>query len=146
MIRPDISNAVTEVARHARHPTDPHWKAVQKILSYLKGTKELGITFCRDAPNKLQAFEYSSYAPQSYDRRSTSSSLLVFCGGPIMWFSRMRESILLSSTEAEYIAMADSVKDVFARQMFFVVPGMKLEIVVLYEDNSGAIHLANNRQ
>ena len=45
MSKPDIANAVRAVARHSRNPTERHWKAVLKIIQYLLGSKELGITY-----------------------------------------------------------------------------------------------------
>lgn len=54
MSRLDISNAFREVARHAYDPTNRHWAAVLNILHYLKVTKELGITFGRDAPDNFR--------------------------------------------------------------------------------------------
>ena len=47
MTRPDITNAVRAVARYAHEPTERLWKAITKILSYLDGTKSLGITCVR---------------------------------------------------------------------------------------------------
>lgn len=75
--------------------------------------------------------------------RDTSA---IFCGGPIMWFCRTQDTIPLSDTEEKYMAMAEAVKDMlFARRMLtFMGPGMKLETVAVYEDISGAIHLAND--
>ena len=45
MTRPDIASAVRAVARHAHNPTARHWKAVRKIIAYLKATKDLGVVF-----------------------------------------------------------------------------------------------------
>ena len=47
MTRPDIANAVRAVARHSHNPTERHWKAVLRIIGYLLGSKDLGITFQR---------------------------------------------------------------------------------------------------
>ena len=44
MTRPDITNAVRAVARYAHEPTERLWQAIMKILSYLNGTRSLGIT------------------------------------------------------------------------------------------------------
>ena len=43
MTRPDITNAVRVVARYAHEPSERLWQAMMKILSYLNGTKSLGI-------------------------------------------------------------------------------------------------------
>lgn len=69
MSRSNISNAVREVAGYAHDPTAHHCDVVKKKLSYLKDTRELGITFCIDAPDKPQVFaDHSSYAPHSDGR------------------------------------------------------------------------------
>lgn len=38
MSRPDISNAVREVARHVHDPKDRYWQALPNTVRYLKGT------------------------------------------------------------------------------------------------------------
>jgi hypothetical protein len=43
--RPDISYAVSQVAKFCQNPGRAHWNAVKKILAYLSGTTELGILF-----------------------------------------------------------------------------------------------------
>ena len=45
MTRPDVANAVREVARQAHDPAPRHWKAALKILQYLKGTRDVGLNF-----------------------------------------------------------------------------------------------------
>ena len=45
MTRPDIASAVRAVARQAHDPAERHWRAVRKIISYLDGTKKLGLVF-----------------------------------------------------------------------------------------------------
>lgn len=72
MSRLDISNAITEVARHPYDPTDRPLEAGQEILSHFEGGRKLRITFDRDAPDKVQAFTDSSPIPHSDDRQSTS--------------------------------------------------------------------------
>ena len=47
MTRPDITNTVRAVARYAHEPTERLWQAITKVLSYLNGTKSLGITYVR---------------------------------------------------------------------------------------------------
>ena len=54
--RPDIESAVRTVACFAQDPSVQHWKAVIRILEYLKGTRDLGLTFSRDGGNVLTAF------------------------------------------------------------------------------------------
>lgn len=52
---------------------------------------------------------------------------------------------LLSSTGAEYMAMAGTMKDViFTQQIFtFIWPHVQVKKVVVHEDNKDAMHPAN---
>jgi hypothetical protein len=43
--RPDISYVVNQVAQHSENPNRSHCTAVKRIISYLKGTTQLGIQF-----------------------------------------------------------------------------------------------------
>ena len=72
MTRPDIASAVRAVARHAQNPTARHWKAVRKITTYLKATKNLGAMFRRGGNLKLSLFTDVDYADRCNDRRSVS--------------------------------------------------------------------------
>lgn len=85
MTRPDISDAVREVACGAHDLAVRHWEAIGKILSYLRSTSELRITFCEDALDKLRAFADSSHELDSNDERLASGSRFVFCAGSIIW-------------------------------------------------------------
>jgi hypothetical protein len=42
--RPDISYAVCRLSRYTSNPGDDHWIALERILKYLKGTKNLRFT------------------------------------------------------------------------------------------------------
>jgi len=45
---PDISFAVSSVARFCSKPSKEHWMAVKRIFHYLKGTTDFGLLYCRD--------------------------------------------------------------------------------------------------
>ena len=44
-------------------------------------------------------------------RRSTTSYVFTFVGAAISWASRKQQVVALSSTEAEYIALAKGAKE-----------------------------------
>ena len=63
-----------------------------------------------------------------------------------MWCSRAMRSVTLSSTEAEYVAMSEVVKDlIFIRNILESI-GLKIAYPMIVEvDNTGAIYLGLNR-
>ena len=146
MTRPDIANAVRAVARHAHAPTERHWRAALKILEYLNGSPDLGIKFDKRRSDRLVAFADATYGGDTGDRRSVSGAVVMFVGGAVSWMSRTQRCVSLSSSEAEYIAMAEATKDaLFLRQLLgFMWPECREQKVIMYEDNEGALRLASN--
>ena len=47
--RPDILATVDKLSRYLENIGKVHWMAAKRVLRYLKGTRELGLTFRRDA-------------------------------------------------------------------------------------------------
>ena len=62
------------------------------------------------------------------------------------WFSRTQKCVTLSTTENEYVALADTIKEViFLRYVWsFILPGLGSACITVFEDNKGARHLAHN--
>ena len=52
----------------------------------------------------------------------------------------------ISTTQAECVAMSDMGKDIsFLRQVWcFMLPKVRMPCIVMYEDNEGAIQIANH--
>lgn len=67
------------------------------------------------------------------------------CGGAaVCWFSRTQKCVTLSTSEAEYVALADVIKErLFIRQVWrFMLPEVGMPCFPVYEDNQGAPQLA----
>ena len=147
--RSDISNAVRAIARFSHNPKEVHLKAARKILEYLNATAHLGLTFRRESSLEDVQLEYgietyvdADYAHKVEDRRSVSG-VAVCCGGALVsWFSRTQKCVTLSTTEAEYVAMADGVKESLYVSGVLVLPSLGSPSIGVLEDNKGAIGLA----
>ena len=50
--RPDITFAVSNVAKFSANPTEEHWTAVKRIFRYLKGTVSYGLQYSSDASSE----------------------------------------------------------------------------------------------
>ena len=146
MSRPDITNAVRAVSRHSNNPAERHWKAVLQIIRYLLGTKDLSITFKWGSGLDISVFEDANYAEKADDRRSVSG-VAVTVGKPfVSWFSSTQKIVTLSTTEVEYVALGDGVKEaLFVKVVLsFIIPSISDNCIKVFVDNHGATSLANN--
>ena len=70
---------------------------------------------------------------------------MYFCGIPVAWISKSMKSVVLSTTEAEHVAVSEVVKEIkFLNQM---LSSMEIKVplpIKVQVDNVGAIWLANN--
>ena len=75
LTRPEISYNVNKVCQFMSNPLESHWKAVKRILRYLKGTAHYGLMLQPadlSAKLSLRAYCDSDWASDPDDRRSTS--------------------------------------------------------------------------
>jgi hypothetical protein len=136
MTRPDIAFAVSKAAKFCETPKPGHWKAVKRILRYLKLTENVGIRYCGPA-SQLKTYCDSDYAGDVDTRKSTSGTVSMMNGGPIAWNSSNQTVTALASTEAEYMAMSVAMKDIlWLRRLTSFLSGSELEDPApLYVDN-----------
>ena len=94
----------------------------------------------------MQVFADADYASTAADRRSVSGGLVMCGGARVSWFSRTQKCVTLSTTEAEYVALADVIKEMlFLRQVWrFMLPDVGMPCTPVFEDNEGAVQLAQN--
>ena len=117
-------------------------------MEYINGTSEYGITFQRGTSSSisLEVFADADYASKATDRRSVSGGVIMCGGASVCWFSRTQKCVTLSTSEAEYVALGDAVKELlFLRQVWrFMLPSKVMPCFPVFEDNQGAVQLAEN--
>ena len=146
MTRPDIANAVRAVARQALDPAERHWRVVRKIIVYLNKTKDLGLVFVKDGDRKLSVYVDADYANKNNDRRSVSGVAVMVGGTVVNTSSTTQYCVTISTSEVEYVAMAQGAKTaLFTKAVLdFLQPELANETIDLFEDNQGAIAIAEN--
>ncbi|KNZ63499.1 hypothetical protein VP01_1135g2 [Puccinia sorghi] len=109
LARPDISFAVSSLARYSVKPGMTHWHEVKKVWQYLKGTINLKLTLDIRLPSELlQIYSDASWGDDPKDRTSQSGYVCFLFGSIISWNSSKQRSITYSSTEAELNPLVDS--------------------------------------
>lgn len=142
--RPDIAYAISYLSQFNNKPTASKWKEVKRVLRYLQGSAAKKIVFKNEENNTIMAYADADWAGCKLDRKSFTGFIFKLSDGPIVWESRKQRTVAMSSTEAEYMAMAESVKEaIFLTNLYFEIFGKKIS-VQLYNDNQGAIKLTKN--
>ena len=101
-LRPNISYVVSDTSRYMQNPNELHWKATQRILHYVQGTRDYGILYAAGAQLDVIDFTYSDWVGDGNDRKSTLGFVFMIGSGPICWSNKKQEALALSSAEAVY--------------------------------------------
>ena len=136
--RPDIAMATSELARFASDPGMEHWKGVNRILRYLKGTMDYGIKY-GDEHSRLYGYVDANYGRCVDTRKTRYGGIVLLNGGPVDWRSKMESVIALSSMEAEYIGACEMTKLIaWLRQCLDEIGRHQKEATTLKIDNMSA--------
>jgi histone deacetylase 1/2 len=157
--RPDIQFAVHQCARFTHCPRKSHEKAVIRICRYLKGTRDRGLCLQPDKEMRLDCYVDADFAglwnvENEQDPvcvKSRTGYCLTLGNCPLLWVSKLQTEVSLSTTEAEYIALSQSMRDLIPMRGFLKEMGKRLKLdfaketmlhSMVFEDNNGALSLA----
>lgn len=142
--RPDIAFVVSKLSQFIECHDKTHWTAIKRILRYLKGSIDVGITYTANGDNTLRGYCDSDYAGDIDSRRSTSGYIFMLNEGAISWSSKLQKTVALSTTEAEYIALAESTKQSLWLGQLLTDLGLVSDPISIHCDNQGALKLVKN--
>ena len=74
--RPDISFVVRMLGRYQSNPGIDHWKMVNKVLCYAKGTKGLMLTYRRSDSLEIKGYSDADYAGDVDDSSRRGSYIM----------------------------------------------------------------------
>lgn len=141
--RPDITFAVSYLSQFNSNYKREHWNMAKRVLRYIKGTKNIGITY--QANGDMESYADADWANCKIDRRSFTGYIFLLSKGPISWSSRKQRTVALSSTEAEYMALTEAVKEaIYLKKLLTELKCEDLQSNTIYCDNAGTKKLAEN--
>ena len=148
--RPDIAHTINRLAAYTANPSLQHMGALKRVLRYLAGTKGYGIVYKNtdtpNSPNIFHGYADAAFANQD-DCKSTSGYVFIAGGGAITWRSKKQTTVALSSTEAEYIALAEAAREAsWLRNLYDELGYSQIKPTLIRGDNNGAIAMARNPQ
>jgi len=158
------------------NPAREYYTAILEIIQYLAATLDEGIYYWRQAPqntlpdadlpslymdnhklpdslftdqslDSIHAFTDSNWGRDKTHRRSVTGIVIMFAGGIIGYKMKYQDTIAPSSTEAELVTACDTAKLVlFFRSLLDDLGIPQTQATIIYEDNKGALMMANAQQ
>ena len=153
--RPDIAYAVNKLTRHMQAPLQRHWKAAQRVLRYLAGSRQTGLWFGRGASGQQQqqhiedaevhAYSDADWGSDKSDRKSITGWIAYLNGDPVSWASKKQSTVAQSSCEAELYAASAATNELLWLRSLLSELGLQMNgPSTLFVDNQGAIEVAKH--
>jgi deoxyuridine 5'-triphosphate nucleotidohydrolase len=172
--RPDVSFHISKLSQSLANPAKEHYEALKLVSQYLAMTIEEGLYFWRDKPRddltegpmpttfpdqyKFQldftALEHLLYALSDSDwasckktRNAITGALVMLAGAAIGYKTKFQKAVALSSTEAEWVAACEVGKMIlYFRSLLEDLGQPQHSATIMFEDNRGALFMANAQQ
>ena len=81
--RPDVSFALSVTSRYQSDPGMEHWKAVKRILKYLRSTKDMFLVYGGDKELVVKGYTDASFITDPDDYKSQSGYVFILNGGAV---------------------------------------------------------------
>jgi hypothetical protein len=142
--RPDIANPVRELSKCMDKATEATYKEMIRVVKFVLDTRNFGLflrptSIDQDGSWNLTVYSDSNWAGDLENRWSISGFIIFLLGCPIVWKSKQQQSVTLSSSEAEYVALSEAAKELkfIAQTLESIGITVKYPITV-FVDNVGA--------
>ena len=144
--RVDIAHAVGVLSRYLAQPRKCHLDAAYRVLRYLSRTADLGLVFgkANEGVEALEAYTDASWGDSQESRRSVTGIIIKYRGNVVHWVSKRQVTVALSSSEAEYMALSNTVQEILWFKMWLKDIFDQDVVVPIYCDNQAAMRIAEN--
>jgi Reverse transcriptase (RNA-dependent DNA polymerase)/gag-polypeptide of LTR copia-type/Zinc knuckle len=147
--RPDISNIVRELSKCMDSASWGSYQELLRVIKFVDDTKSFGLKvqprFDDDLEWNLKIFCDSDWAGDPETRISVTGFVIYLLDVPVCWRSKSQKGVTLSSTEAEYVAISEAVKEV--KFVYYLLCDLHIKVklpIVVKTDNIGAIFMSEN--
>ncbi len=141
-IRPDISLAVSYLTTRVTKPNREDSKKLERVLRYLKKTKDDSLVLRCDGETKIDTYMDASFGNHQ-DGKSHSGYVTFMGKACIGWSSSKQKIVSKDSTEAELVALSDYVSRPLIFNEFLTMQGVQAPIK-LFQDNRSTISLVQD--
>ena len=80
--RPNIAYTVSKLSRYTSNPSDDHWKAIIRVLRYLRYTRNYGLHYTR-YPTVLEGYSDANWISDIKDSTPTNGYVFILVGAAV---------------------------------------------------------------
>lgn len=140
--RPDLAFSVNYLSRFQSTANETLWKALKRVLRYVKQTINYTLIFEKNCDIPLIGFADADWG-RDVDRKSTTGYLFKIYGNTVIWKSKKQSVVALSTTEAELIALCHACVESCWIVKILKDLNIEVENFKIFEDNQSTIKSIN---
>lgn len=130
---------------HMHAPCTDHFSALKRILRYIRGTLDYGLTIQKSSTTSLLSYTDADWAGCPDTWRSTSGYCVYMGETLLSWSSKRQSTISRSSAEAKYRGVANVVSETcWLRNLLCELHFPPTKATLVYCDNISAVYLSTN--
>jgi len=143
-LRPDIGFTVVKLAQQMANPSNNHYWVGLHLCKYLLATRRYWLVYNGLSNESLVVYSDSDWGQDHKHRKSTTGYFFILAQGITSWLSHKQKSVVLSSTEAKYMALSDcSCQLIWISNLLYKI-GFDIPVPHLYGDNLGSLFWSTN--
>ena len=142
-VRPECLTAVAFLATRVHVCDIDDLAKLRRLLGYLKGTADRGITLRIGDYMTVRGFIDAAYGVHSESGKSHTGCAIMLgdSGGALFAKSAKQKIVTKSSTEAELVGLSDTASQAIHLRNFVIAQGYETGPAIIYQDNLSAMAL-----
>lgn len=143
----EIAYVVSVISIYIASPGKEHWKVVKQILGHLMKTSGYGLMYGgqRVDDSLILGYVDADYIGDLDRRRSLTGYLFTFDNCAVNQKAQLQSEVALSTTEAEYTATAEAIKEAIWSKGILKELGVDHNSMVIHCDSQSTICLSKNQ-
>lgn len=142
LTRPDILFATTVLATRCARPTQQDMSQLNRVVRYVAGTTDIGLTFDGSKPLAPTIYADASHGIH-HDGKGHGGIVITYGSAPVLCRSFKLKLVTRSSTESELVALEEA--STYAEWLKLLMSELKIAHspqIPIYQDNKSTIIIA----
>ena len=144
---PDISYDVSRLSRCTHNLSIEHWDAISRLLRYLKGTFDYGLSYC-GYPAILEGYCDANWIFDTDEVKPASGYVFTLAEGAVSWKSSKQTCIARFTMESELVALEKAGSEAeWLRSLLIDLPlyTNSIAFICIHYDCQAAIACVKNK-